>query len=1620
MGSLHQKLNNSYGWYRKWHEHPRHQHGHWFAFLSFALLMTALISSQALGLYVSNTPRANAQTNLPGPNHSMLLGYYYAIADNSPPMYGDFLDEVKGYNNAQVLVVGRWIRGGTSNDTAGLDAAMSRLVATGQRIIFLAPSDASDPRFNVALDVAKNYWSSIDYFSIYDEPDVSGMSQSQLNSGLQAAKDAISAKGLFQKPIMVNFTRPQILTQNLWQASNIDVVSFEAYADPSRQNENNLATNLLNEVNQAKAVIGNKQMMIVVQGYGRNYCPATSSTLCWSNLTSLQSIQTTAYLAAYNDPNVIGLTIFSYGRSSGTKDLVDNHGGQCIKTEHQRIWGAINGSNQPAPVACTGPTPTPTPSTLATPTDATSGWRDQLAFNSNNNTWLIVSDDYSVRGSNPQGVIWGRIMNDNANPVTGQFNISVKGNNLGPKVAYDPKSDTYLVIWVDLDNAGGNIFGRFINSDGSFGGNPFAIPRDPNDNIYFFYSNSVLRYDSVNDRFVFVWEDRTANSGTINIRLRTIDPNGNAGSTVVVLNQSSGIPSGPALAINEQGNEYCVVLQCYNGFCDLGTGTTEQTVAVVRIDASNMSVGPINTLINGGGVSIAYNNQANEYLVTWQNNGPQIRGEFLKSCGASSASPFSIMSNVGAAITAYNSASNTYAVIGQDQNDGNNTFTQINAAGVNLLQGYVFTGGTQGNFSPVVEANKNTGTYGAVSSLDLTLTRFASPLGIGGIIVTPTPTTTTTPTPTGIGGSPTPTPEPSYGFGPPFGPTQTIFGATSAYPLGTLIEQFFVYALYLLGFSVFIMLVWAGFLWLTSAGNPAMISSAKSKIWNAIIGAVIFISGFAILYTINPGLIKGSFSLGGLSVTGASGQSVRLIGTGDIEIASSITSGCDLMGESRDFASITCPYEISGAFGLTADPILDSQDAQADQQVGAVSIQAGGNRGQGRKVVVLDTGYNYNHPELSSSYLGGKDFANNDTDPVDDNGHGSHVAGIITDDGINPNSLGVAPDAGVIAGKVLSANGSGYASNIINGIYWAINGPDGIYGTADDFNPDVINISIGSTTKTYNTICDSAETLFSNAINYANSHGVLVVASSGNSGTSGVTLPGCINNAFTVGAVDNSDNIASFSGRGGAVDVAAPGVSIYSSVLGSGYARYTGTSQAAPIVSGIALLIKAAHPEYSVTDLKNAIISTVKDLGAAGWDSSFGWGRVTANGAGTGTSATARVITSLSPTTVSRGTTITISGTNLSNTVQAFDSSRARYTTLGVLNSSATQVTWIVPAIPGGNYTLRVGPTLTDYSNEVPFTITGGTSVSPTPTPSVPPNPLPIPCTGLCGSIWPDPVSCAKGVVASNPNCDITINFRTLNVYESLIGKTTSSALIIKRNGVTWRTIPCNASACNVIAGRQIESNPAEGTYTYTLNLGSNGTQLATTTATVYSLGTLTSSWSSCVKGLIVTNPNCDITINYSSTGVAAGTASLVLKKNGINWQNIAALNSGTFTDTNPSIGLYTYTLNDNVDGSRLARVNVSIRDRLISSLSPASAKAGTTVTFNGSNLASALEVARGYFTVQLFDKDRNRYTTTGSVNPNNTTGTWTALSLPPGNYTVRVGPDLIDTSDEVPFTILP
>ncbi|MDT0275951.1 S8 family serine peptidase [Blastococcus goldschmidtiae] len=243
-------------------------------------------------------------------------------------------------------------------------------------------------------------------------------------------------------------------------------------------------------------------------------------------------------------------------------------------------------------------------------------------------------------------------------------------------------------------------------------------------------------------------------------------------------------------------------------------------------------------------------------------------------------------------------------------------------------------------------------------------------------------------------------------------------------------------------------------------------------------------------------------------------------------------------------------------------------------------------------VAVLDTGV-APHAELASALVAGQNFTDSPgglTDATDRHGHGTHVAGTI---GADAGSYveGVAPGVRIMPVKVLGDSGGGWTNWAADGIIWAA-----------DNGADVINMSLGGS---------SPNTVQAQAIAYARSKGVTVVAAAGNDNTSTPFYPAADTGVIAVAAVDQQRAKASFSNYGSYVDVAAPGVSILSTYLAD-HVYMSGTSMASPHVAGVVALMEAVAPALTPDQLEQALAGSATDLGAAGRDDLFGHGLVDA------------------------------------------------------------------------------------------------------------------------------------------------------------------------------------------------------------------------------------------------------------------------------------------------------------------------------------------------------------------------------------------------------------------------
>lgn len=244
-------------------------------------------------------------------------------------------------------------------------------------------------------------------------------------------------------------------------------------------------------------------------------------------------------------------------------------------------------------------------------------------------------------------------------------------------------------------------------------------------------------------------------------------------------------------------------------------------------------------------------------------------------------------------------------------------------------------------------------------------------------------------------------------------------------------------------------------------------------------------------------------------------------------------------------------------------------------------------------IAVVDTGVESSHADLQGRVVGGYDYVNSDSDPSDDNGHGTMCAGVAAANTNNAKGVaGMDWGARLLAVKVLDSSGSGYTSNVAKGITYSA-----------DNGAHIISMSLGAS---------SGSSTLKSAVDYAYGKGSLLVAASGNNGTNAVSYPAAYSSVMAIGATDSNDVLASFSNYGAAQDVVAPGVSIATTKLGSSYAYFSGTSASTPFVAGLAGLILSKNPGLTNADVAAAIRAGAVDLGPSGWDEKYGWGRIDA------------------------------------------------------------------------------------------------------------------------------------------------------------------------------------------------------------------------------------------------------------------------------------------------------------------------------------------------------------------------------------------------------------------------
>ncbi len=255
----------------------------------------------------------------------------------------------------------------------------------------------------------------------------------------------------------------------------------------------------------------------------------------------------------------------------------------------------------------------------------------------------------------------------------------------------------------------------------------------------------------------------------------------------------------------------------------------------------------------------------------------------------------------------------------------------------------------------------------------------------------------------------------------------------------------------------------------------------------------------------------------------------------------------------------------------------------------------------------------YQAPDLANTlFAPGYDFINNDNHPNDDQGHGTHVTGTVAQSTNNNYGVaGIAFSTKVMPVKVLDANGSGYDAGVADGIYYAV-----------DNGAKIINLSLGG---------PDPSTTLEDAVSYAYSYGVTVIAASGNDGTESIGYPAAYDAyVIAVGATRYDEAVSYYSNYGSSLDLVAPGGDINVDQNGDGYGDgilqetfdgdpgnfgfwfYQGTSMSTPHVSGVAALILAQNLSFTPDQIRERLQTTAEDKGDSGWDQYYGWGIVDA------------------------------------------------------------------------------------------------------------------------------------------------------------------------------------------------------------------------------------------------------------------------------------------------------------------------------------------------------------------------------------------------------------------------
>jgi len=345
----------------------------------------------------------------------------------------------------------------------------------------------------------------------------------------------------------------------------------------------------------------------------------------------------------------------------------------------------------------------------------------------------------------------------------------------------------------------------------------------------------------------------------------------------------------------------------------------------------------------------------------------------------------------------------------------------------------------------------------------------------------------------------------------------------------------------------------------------------------------------------------------------------KLSALGDVEVRGNLVRLTLSSGQSRpeveqkirtwpDIVKWSEPISYSG-LSLPNDPLYGttSQWAQEEKQWYLPQLQANEawdlTKGQSIVVAVIDTGLDLNHPDLQGQWVQGYNERSPSSPPQDDQGHGTHVSGIIAAAMNNKIGIvGIAPSSKIMPVKVLDSTGKGDDMDIAVGIQWAA-----------DHGANIINLSLGEGLNSAGSFASSE--YITDAVLYAQSKGILVVAAAGNDGLGTISYPAALPGVLSVAATTSENKLTDFSNYGFPLSLEAPGdriLSTYPQALSSGYAYLWGTSMASPMVSAVAALIWSANPTWTSTHVIRKLLASATDTQKKGWTETQGFGLVNA------------------------------------------------------------------------------------------------------------------------------------------------------------------------------------------------------------------------------------------------------------------------------------------------------------------------------------------------------------------------------------------------------------------------